>query len=83
MDTGNLQGILTKHRDKIIGPWQCDSCGNLSQYAEVTRYLNRIFCRNEACRYTRLIDKRHSRIIENDGTAWAFDQAGNKWRVRL
>jgi len=64
----------------IEGPWPCSECGELTQYADITSRINRIFCRN--CDYTRLIDKRNHRIIENDGTHWTFDDDGNKTQVR-
>ena len=78
--TGNLQGLTC---DGIVGPWPCEECGQLSQYADVAKDINRIFCRNERCGFVRLIDKRHSRIIEWDGSVWQFDDTGAKWRVRL
>lgn len=65
-----------------IGPWPCSECGEMSQFAIVRYTQNFIFCRNENCKAERLVDKHNSRIIEPDGTTWAFDSAGNKWRVR-
>lgn len=67
----------------LKGPWPCEACGELSQYADVSKGINRIFCRNPHCDFKRLVDKRHSRVIENDGTVWEFDGNGNKRQVRL
>lgn len=69
-------------REIYVGPWPCEKCKELSQYAVVTSKKNRVFCRNESCGFNRLIDKRNHIIVEADGTTWAFDGAGNKWRVR-
>ena len=79
--TGNLHA-LTSSRG-IAGPWPCESCGQLSQYAEVKPQINHVFCRNENCRYERIIDKKHSRIIENDGTVWEFYEDGSKRQIRM
>lgn len=68
--------------ERFVGPWPCEQCGKLSQFAIITASRNRVFCRNESCGFERLIDKRYSRIVEADGSVWAFDAAGNKWRVR-
>jgi hypothetical protein len=65
---------------EIVGPWPCENCKALAQFADRSRFINRIFCKH--CGYQRVIDKRRCRIIENDGTVWAFDADGNKWRVR-
>lgn len=70
-------------RRGLRGPWPCDACGQISQYAEVSKGVNRVFCRNPQCLYVRIIDKRRGRIIENDGTCWEFDDAGNKRQVRM
>lgn len=63
------------------GPWPCSECGQLTQYAHITRRINRIFCKNPSCNYKRIIDKKGHRIIENDGTHWLFDNDGNKVQV--
>ena len=63
------------------GPWPCESCGQISQYADVRHGLNRIFCRNERCRFERIIDKRNHRTIENDGTCWEYNSDGTKRQV--
>ena len=76
---GNLLGLTSS--SGIVGPWPCEQCGNLSQFADINKGINRVFCRNENCRYERIIDKRHHRIIENDGTAWEFDSDGTKRRI--
>lgn len=76
---GNVNGLNVV--SKTIGPWQCSECGELSQYADVRPDRNHIFCRNEACRAERIIDKREHIIRENDGTYWKFDDAGNKFRI--
>lgn len=73
---------LQNGSEKLVGPWPCEKCGKLSQYAVTTPKRNRVFCRNENCKYERIVDKRRSRIIEDDGSVWAFDNAGNKWRIR-
>jgi hypothetical protein len=75
--TGNLQGLTCSG---IVGPWPCENCGNLAQYADVKAEENIIFCR--ACTYRRKILKRVSRIIEHDGSIWAYDNQGNKRRMR-
>ena len=67
----------------LKGPWPCENCGQLSQYADVTQGINRIFCRNERCSFERIVDKRHSRIVENDGTCWEFYGDGSKRQVRM
>lgn len=77
--TGNLQGLTCKG---IVGPWDCSECGQRSQFADIQRHVNRIFCKNESCRFERIIDKRRNRIVENDGSVWAFDEAGRKVQVR-
>lgn len=74
--TGNLLGLTCKG---VVGPWPCDACGKMSQFAEVSKDRNIVFCRNESCGFRRIIDKRRSRIVENDGTIWGFDNQGNKW----
>lgn len=76
LDFGRLRMART------VGPWRCEACGALSQFAEIRRGVNFVYCKNEACRYERIVDKRHSRIVENDGTVWEFDHAGNKKQVR-
>lgn len=73
---GSLLGLTSSQG--IVGPWPCSECGELSQYADVQRYMNTIFCKNESCRYRRTIDKRRNRIVENDGSVWWFDNYGNK-----
>lgn len=78
--TGNLRALISKG---IAGPWPCEKCGQLSQFADIGPRMNRIFCKNERCRFTRLIDKQASRIIEDDGTVWEFDNLGNKRRIRM
>lgn len=66
----------------IIGPWKCEECGKLSQFAEKRRGMNYIFCRNENCRYRRIVDMRFGRIVEADGTQWLYYDDGTKRRVR-
>lgn len=78
--TGNLRGLISKHG--FLGPWQCEKCGQLSQYADIRNAINRIFCRNPICGFCRVVDKRHHRIIEDDGSEWELDSEGNKRRVR-
>jgi hypothetical protein len=65
----------------LKGPWPCEDCGQLSQYTDVSKRINRVFCRNERCRFERIIDKQHGRVIENDGTCWEYDNRGNKRQV--
>lgn len=65
------------------GPWPCENCGELSQYADVTKGINRVFCRNPHCDYLRIVDKRHGRVVENDGTVWEYDNYGAKRQVRM
>lgn len=79
---GDVSGLVSRLVDKEVGPWPCEACGERSQYAEITHHINRVYCRNPSCEYRRLIDKRRHLIIENDGSTWAFDGEGNKWRVR-
>ena len=67
----------------LKGPWPCENCHELSQYADVTKGVNRIFCRNESCGFTRIVDKRHHRTIENDGTCWEYDGTGSKRQIRM
>jgi len=73
--------IRSTPRIGITGPWPCDQCGELSQYADVGPVINRIYCVNEACDFTRIVDKHYHRIVENDGTHWQYDGDGNKWRT--
>lgn len=80
--TGNLQG-LTSNVKGINGPWLCQECGHLTQYADVQREINIVFCTYHRCDFQRVIDKRHHRIIEPDGTHWRFDpNTGEKHQVR-
>jgi len=65
----------------IVGPWQCDECKQLSAYADKKSDRNEIFCRN--CGFRRTVHTKKRRIIENDGTLWEYDGAGNKTRVRM
>lgn len=67
--------------DTTQGPWPCERCGELSQFADVRLKYNRIYCKNEACRFERIIDKKEMRIVEDDGTQWRYDREGNKWQV--
>jgi hypothetical protein len=76
---GSLLGLTSSG---IVGPWPCEACRQLSQFADITSGLNRVFCRNPSCSFERIIDKRRSLIIENDGSVWQFDRDGNKWQVR-
>lgn len=69
---GNLRG-LTSSVKGIIGPWKCEQCGHITQYADVQKDVNRVFCRFHNCDYWRIIDKVHFRIVENDGTMWEYD----------
>jgi hypothetical protein len=75
---GSLMGLRSKG---IVGPWPCEACGQLSQFADIGPRINRIFCRNERCGFQRIIDKAAYRIVENDGTCWEFDNKGRKWQV--
>lgn len=77
---GNLRGLFSAHG--IFGPWQCEKCGQISQYADIRNAINRIFCKNPVCGFCRIIDKRNHRIIEDDGTEWEFDSNSNKRQVR-
>ena len=81
MTYGDANG-LKKGIKGIIGPWPCTECKEVSQYADVGATTNYIFCKNEACGFERIIDKENHIIKENDGTFWAFDDAGNKTQVR-
>lgn len=67
----------------LKGPWPCEVCHELSQYADVSKGINRIFCRNPVCGFTRIVDKRRARVIENDGTCWEFSSDGTKRQVRM
>jgi hypothetical protein len=73
------QDLRLFHR-KIAGPWPCEVCHNLSQYAEIRHDANHIYCK--WCGYERIIDKRESIIVENDGTFWRFDGEGHKEQIR-
>jgi hypothetical protein len=73
-----LSRAITHH----LGPWPCEECGQLSQYAEVRSEVNHVYCKNEACRFERIVDKRRFRIVENDGTTWEYDGRGAKRQVR-
>lgn len=64
------------------GPWQCERCGNLSQFCDVGIKINRIYCMNENCSFLRIIDKATSTIMEDDGTVWRFYSDGSKERIR-
>jgi hypothetical protein len=66
----------------IVGPWPCSECKELTQYADIGRETNYIFCRNPNCKFERIIDKRRNIIRENDGTFWKFDADGHKTRIR-
>lgn len=77
--TGNHPGRIS---NGIVGPWPCEKCGQLSQFADMAQHINRIFCRNERCGFMRVVDKRRSLILEDDGSTWQFDGQGNKRRVR-
>ena len=77
---GNPNGLNVARG--IIGPWPCNECGELSQYADIGSKTNYIFCRNPNCKFERIIDKRRNIIRESDGTYWRFDTAGNKTRIR-
>lgn len=65
----------------LKGPWPCEACHEISQYADVKRGINRIFCRNPVCGFTRIIDKRSHRTVENDGTCWEYFGDGSKRQV--
>lgn len=78
---GRAIGLISANR--IDGPWPCEQCGQLSQFAECTTDINRIFCKNEYCRFKRLVDKRKCTIVEGDGSMWRFNPAtGKKWRIQ-
>lgn len=64
------------------GPWPCERCGQYSQFAECTSDINRIFCRNERCGFKRIVDKKRHRILESDGSLWAYDYLGRKTRIQ-
>jgi hypothetical protein len=74
--------IGLKTRRGIVGPWECEKCHQISQFCDIGATKNRVFCRNPSCDYTRLIDKKHNTIREDDGTVWMFDSEGNKTRIR-
>lgn len=76
---GNANGLNVV--SGIIGPWKCDECKELSQYADIKPDRNHIFCRNPSCRFERIVDKRRQIIRENDGTFWKFDTNGAKSRI--
>lgn len=66
-------------KEILAGPWKCEKCEELSQYAVIRASINRVFCKN--CDFERIIDKRHMRVIEADGTHWEYDNRGNKRQV--
>lgn len=76
----DIAGLKT--RRGIVGPWLCESCGKESQFCDISGSKNRVFCRNPSCDFTRIIDKKNHRIVENDGSVWSFDNEGNKTRIR-
>lgn len=75
---GSLLGLTS---NGVQGPWPCEKCSNLSQFADVQPHVNIIFCRTEGCGYRRQIDKRRFRIVEDDGSVWGFDTNGRKWPI--
>ena len=78
--SGRRLELVSVHID---GPWPCEKCGQLSQFAECKSHINRIFCKNERCRFTRIVDKRRCTIVENDGSMWQYDPySGAKKRIK-
>ena len=75
---GNLRGLISSGE---VGPWPCEACGNVTQFAVVSRTRTVVQCLYENCNYRRMIDKVHNIIRENDGTWWRFDNDGNKTRI--
>lgn len=77
---GRIIDQFSVHHD---GPWPCEQCKQLSQFAEVRPERTKVYCRNERCRFTRIIDKRNCTIVENDGSIWQYDPVTSaKWRIR-
>lgn len=77
---GTINGLFKSKG--IVGPWVCSDCGHLSQFCDIQWGTNRVFCKNESCKSERIIDKKHKRIREPDGTLWQFDDNGRKMQVR-
>jgi hypothetical protein len=68
----------------LTGPWPCEACGNMTQFADIKSDQNHIFCKNPACDFQRTVDKRNHRILESDGTLWSYDpNTSEKKRIRM
>lgn len=68
--------------EKTVGPWPCERCGELAQYAKCNHDVNKVFCSN--CNFERIIDKQHHLVIENDGRRWNVIDAlkpGLSWQA--
>lgn len=75
--------IVSAFTKGLDGPWPCEKCGQLTQFAEQSRTVNKIYCLNPYCQSIRIIDKQKRRILEPDGTMWEYNpQTGQKKQVR-
>jgi hypothetical protein len=67
---------------KPVGPWPCEQCKKITQYAKVSGDKNVIYCTNEYCRFERIVDMKNHRIVEPDGSQWIYNPVdGKKYRV--
>lgn len=79
-NTANKFGLVYTN---AVGPWPCEQCKQITQYAEIKGDKNHIFCKNEYCKFERMVDVKKQRIVEADGTMWAYNtRTGEKVRIR-
>lgn len=71
-----LQRLHRQH----VGPWECEQCHNLTQFAEIQHGANHIYCKY--CGFERIIDKKRRIIVEDDKTFWTWDSEGKKEQIR-
>lgn len=65
-----------------IGPWPCEQCKEITQFAEVKGDKNHIYCVNEYCRHERIVDKKNRVIVEPNGTHWLYNpNTGQKVQI--
>jgi hypothetical protein len=69
--------------NKLAGPWPCEQCGQTTQFAEMKGDKNHIFCRNEYCKFERIVDMKSQIIREPDGSFWKYNpNTGQKIRIK-
>jgi hypothetical protein len=79
-NTTNQVGLIY---NKAVGPWTCERCKKVTQFAKMTAEKNVIYCTNPYCRLERIVDKRHQIIVEPDGTYWIYNPVtGQKIQTR-